>query len=61
MKRNLWLQILLASMAINLIGALIRLSGAKDIGTYILWFGMTVFLVAIGGLVVKIFQRPRSN
>jgi hypothetical protein len=48
-------------MAINLIGALIRLSGSKDIGTYILWFGMMVFLVAIGGLVVKIFQRPRSN
>lgn len=61
MKKNLWLQILLASMAINLIGALVRLLGAKDIGTYILWFGMLIFLVSIGGLIVKIFQRTRSN
>jgi hypothetical protein len=57
MKRNLWLQILLVSMAINLIGALLRLSGSKNIGTYVLWFGMLIFLISIGGLIVKVFKR----
>jgi hypothetical protein len=57
MKKNLWLQMLLASMAINLTGALVRLSWAKDIGTYILWFGMLIFLISIGGLIVKVFKR----
>jgi hypothetical protein len=55
-KRSLWIQILLATMASNLIGAVIRLSDAKDIGTYIVCFGVTVSLIVIGGLVVKILQ-----
>jgi hypothetical protein len=61
MKKNIWLRLLVISVFINAIGAILRISGAGDISTYILWLGMAAFVIAIAGLVIAIFTERKKQ